>query len=189
MKKVIAFVLCFALVFVLSACTKVPDNGGEEDTTKGEGMNGVPNPMTELTEEEFENIYYAYYLPDGAEDPHFFKIASISEDTLEIAQINFTRFDKEYCFRYAKGPEQDIAGMYYEWSYDKEDDKLNEDSKYSCHIQINEDEGAGLASWYDEASETNYSISMKEGATRELLLSTFENYYKFYCEIYAVEES
>lgn len=189
MKKILAIILCFALVLTLSACTKVPSNGEGEQTTKNEGMNGVPNPMAELTEEEFENIFYAYYLPDGAEDSHFFKIASISEDTLEIAQINFIRFDHEYCFRYAKGPEQDIAGMYYEWSYDKENDKLNDDSKYGCHIQINEDEGAGVASWYDENNKTNYCISMSEGATRELLLSTFENYYRFYCEAYSVEEN
>ena len=194
-RKFISIILCFILVFTLSSCTKVPEKTEVEDSVpdidafieEEESIPGVPNPMTELTKGDFDKIYGASWVPEGSEDVHYFTIQGFGKDESDIVEIDFTRFEHEYCFRYLKGPEQDISGMYFTWNYDKEDDKLSDTSPATCHIQINDTEGAGLASWYDENSGTNYSISMSEGATRDLLLSTFESYYGFYCATYGIE--
>ncbi|MBQ3897316.1 MAG: hypothetical protein II742_02330, partial [Clostridia bacterium] len=98
-----------------------------------------------------------------------------------------TRFDNEYCYRFAKGDEQDISGMYYTWTYDTENDSSGI-YKPACHMRINEDEGVGACTWYDSRTGTNYSITMSEGATRDKLISTFDTIFGYYCAVYGEED-
>ena len=182
MKKIFSIILCLALTLSLAACTKVPETEGVPTGEYETNNEQIPNPMQQLTEEEFNNEFNtAAWVPKGSENVEYYKIDSGSG--FVIAQINFTRFDKEYCFRFAQGEEQDISGMYYEWAYQNENDSSAE-GKPSCQTYINEDEGAGVCNWYDSRTGTNYSITMSEGATRDLLISTFDTMYGYYCAIY-----
>ncbi|MBQ2092421.1 MAG: hypothetical protein II473_04475 [Clostridia bacterium] len=190
MKKPIALVLSLVLCFAFAACTQVPEKQtvpDEADTKTNDSGNvsGLPNPMTEMTEEEFNSEFNtAVWVPEGSEDVHFFKIEA---GDLKIAQVDYTRFDNEYCYRFAKGDEQDISGMYYTWTYDTENDSSGV-YKPACHMRINEDEGVGACTWYDSRTGTNYSITMSEGATRDKLISTFDTIFGYYCAVYGEED-
>lgn len=189
MKRAVALILSFVFCLVFAACTPIPAKQPAPDETDADAedsgsMVGLPNPMSELTEEEFNNEFNtAVWVPEGSEDIHYFKIEA---GDLKIAQVDYIRFDYEYCFRFSKGDEQDISGMYYTWTYDTENDSSGI-YKPACHMRLNEDEGAGACTWYDSRTGTNYSITMSEGATRDKLISTFDTIFGYYCAVYGEE--
>jgi len=182
MKKYFALLLSFMFILSLSACTKIPDTKTPTEADSDNEPVGVINPITELSEDEFINEYGAYWLPEGSENMRFSQI-NTSDDDIKLAQIDFTRFEKEYCFRFLKGEEEDISGMYYEpWDYDNKTDS-SKTGNPTCHIRITKDgeTDVGACTWYDEKSGTNYSITMSENASRDLLISTFDSIYAYYC--------
>ena len=190
MKKIIALGLSLVLCFAFAACTKVPEktpakDGTEVDIAEDTGNVGIPNPMTELTEEEFNKEFNtAVWVPEESEDIHYYKIESGDSKT---AEVDYTRFDYEYCFRFSRGEEEDISGMYYEWTYDTENDSSGA-YKPACHMMLNEDEGVGACTWYDTRTGTNYSITMSENASRDKLISTFDTIFGYYCAVYGEED-
>lgn len=187
MKKSILVLLVLTLIFSLTACSKLPEKEiSDNNNAKNDNSDvTIENPVTELTEDKFVNIYGAYYLPEGSENPTFSQIKVEGEDE-QIAEIDFTRFDNEYCFRYFKGEEQDISGLFYD-IYDVNKQAKTDLEDGTCQIKIvkDNDKNVGAATWYDKINKINYAIIMEEGATEDLLISTFNQYYGYYCRTFS----
>lgn len=120
----------------------------------------IPNPIREMTAEELsEKAGFSFGTPEGAEDAAFAWI-----DGAEVAQAVFTWGGDAYSFRAKQGdpqnPEEDIAGMHYEWTW------TNAASGKSPKLYLT-DEGQGYAAW--NADGILYSVSMGAGATKQKL--------------------
>ena len=160
MKKILLIILCGTLVFAFGACSKVevktpvPD----ESTTEEAVGTGVPNPMVEVTEPNFDdklgfsiNGWPADYSYD-----HIYMIAGA------VSEIDFKVNGNALSFRVAKEAEGDISGVYDPFNQNETKDI----SGVKVTIAYTQDQ-TGLATWTKDGYV--FSLYIKSGASTENL--------------------
>ena len=159
----------------LFSCGKDASLSAEESTvTKRKSSPeklALPNPVKKSSEEELMNsLGVTFGRPMGASDIYY----SIVGD--KMAQMDFM-YDGHQCHaRIRPSAEfEDISGFFYDWENEGNvrigwcDGKV----KYS----IQGDEVCGICLWWDAAPGLMYSVSMRTGATPELLQQLAEEVY------------
>ena len=128
---------------------------------------GVVNPLKSSSAEEILTLGYQFHLPESAENVNY-SIINIS-DSEKIAQVSFVVDHAEYNHRMIAANEMtDISGVYLQVA-----DSDTEVEYCPAKIAVGED-GSGKIYWYDVVPGLLYSLSMKEGASEELLLTMAE---------------
>ena len=183
MKKLLVIMLSAMMVFAMCACS-----------AKEEPDAGLPNPVTECTQEELLEVTgFDLAAPADAENVAYSYIAVEGEET--IAQLIFTVDGKEYCYRAqptaitsmfgsvredenasadsltealqnAVGIGAALAGLNYEW-----EGMATVDVSYCEGVSANNDGKAGFISWLDVAPGILYSLGMNDGCTQDLLIN------------------
>ena len=127
----------------------------EEEPNGGAGMQ---NPWTELTAEEAAQ-YINFAVPEGAENVVYRLMEAEGQEPL--AEVQFDLDGRSFNMRVQRGVDADvdISGMYYDWTAQ---DGANvwgslPGTAYRC---VGEDETADLLTWYNEAIETSYALSV-----------------------------
>lgn len=137
-------------------------------TEEAVGGAEVANPWKAITEDEaIAKIPRLFKAPDDAEDVKWSVMES--EETKEpMVQLDFERDDTDFTARAeVGGKEEDISGMYYEWTA-KEDVTLSNwgDGNMPAKLYVYSDNGDVenmLITWFDVEVGINYSL----GATGE----------------------
>ena len=124
----------------------------------------VVNPIREVTREEMlPEVGIPLKVPDDATDVVYHVIAGESM----IAQVKFNVNDVEYCLRACATGEfepVDISGLYYTWEVQEE-----VEVGY-CVGEVFFAGEVGYVAWLDIVPGLNYNLSVKEGATKEILV-------------------
>ncbi len=165
MKKMLLLILCGTLIFAFGACSKpevktpVPD----ESTTDEAVGTGVPNPMVEVTEPNFDDklgFSINGWPTDYAYD-HIYVIAGA------VSEIDFIVNGNALSFRAAKESEGDISGV-----YDPFDQSVTKDILgVKVEVAYTQDQ-TGLATWTKDGYV--FSLYMKSGASAENLTKIAE---------------
>ena len=132
-------------------------------TEEAVGGDQVANPWKAITEDEaIAKIPRLFKAPDDAEDVKWSVMES--EETKEpMVQLDFERDDTDFTARaQVGGKEEDISGMYYEWTA-KEDVTLSNwgDGNMPAKLYVYSDNGAVenmLITWFDVEVGINYSL-------------------------------
>lgn len=132
-------------------------------TEEAVGGDQVANPWKAITEDEaIAKIPRLFKAPDDAEDVKWSVMES--EETKEpMVQLDFERDDTDFTARAeVGGKEEDISGMYYEWTA-KEDVTLSNwgDGNMPAKLYVYSDNGAVenmLITWFDVEVGINYSL-------------------------------
>ena len=124
----------------------------------------VVNPIREVTREEMlAEVGIPLKVPDDATDVAYHVI--VGEST--IAQVKFSVNGVEYCLRACTTGEFepiDISGLYYSW-------EVKEEAEVGyCVGEVFLVGEVGYIAWLDVVPGINYNLSVKEGATKEILL-------------------
>lgn len=128
---------------------------------------GVVNPVKSCTAEEIQELGYGFNLPESAEDVSY-SIINVDENS-KIAQVSFTADGVEYNHRMTAANEiSDISGVYLNKTED-----ADAEVEY-CPAKIAVEDGSGKVYWYDVVPGLLYSLSVKEGAEEEMLLTMAE---------------
>ncbi|MCF0109742.1 MAG: hypothetical protein HUJ57_06715 [Erysipelotrichaceae bacterium] len=153
MKKLLIALLAMACVWTVG-CAKKEEAPAEtqEETTE------VANPMKEATVEDINNLVgIEIKMPEGAEVTAAYIISD------KVGEVRFTLDGKDYTYRAAKGDEEDISGLYYDW-------KQNDDIHVNGHLgKLMGAEGIANANWYDAENKINYSLNSETAGT-ELIM-------------------
>ena len=120
----------------------------------------MANPWEEMTAEQLTaDAGLSFGVPDGAENVVYRYLRSEG-----LAEMQFTRANGEYCARIQplalqNGELADIAGMYYDWTYEE---PVNILGCYGRIAQAQDDGGIFVERclWYDAASGLMYSLSV-----------------------------
>ena len=132
-------------------------------TEEAVGGDQVANPWKAITEDEaIAKIPRLFKAPDDAEDVKWSVMEN--EETKEpMVQLDFERDDTDFTARaQVGGKEEDISGMYYEWTA-KEDVTLSNwgDGNMPAKLYVYSDNGAVenmLITWFDVEVGINYSL-------------------------------
>ena len=134
-------------------------------TEEAVGGDQVANPWKAITEDEaIAKIPRLFKAPDDAEDVKWSVMES--EETKEpMVQLDFERDDTDFTARaQVGGKEEDISGMYYEWTA-KEDVTLSNwgdgNMVGKMYRAINDDGYLDLITWYDIEIGIKYSLSVE----------------------------
>ena len=124
----------------------------------------VVNPIREVTREEMlEEVGIPLNVPADATDVAYYVIAGEST----IAQAKFSVNGLEYCLRACATGEfepVDISGLYYTW-------EVQEEAEVGyCVGEVFLAGEVGYVAWLDVVPGLNYNLSIKEGATKEILI-------------------
>ena len=128
-----------------------------------DSMDGMPNPMTESTAEEFAGVAgKPVTLPEGAQDAVYFLYTIGSE---KMAELQFTKDEIPYTLRAQPADaQQDIAGMYMSFA---SEEAVQIDGMDGT-AQFNED-AEGVLQWFDTDAKVSYSLTMDKGASAAAL--------------------
>lgn len=164
MKRILTVTLCILLIMSLGACAgKDEQKPVDGDTTTENAGTGIPNPMVEVSQPDFDEALgfsingwpaeYAY--------EHIFVIAGA------VSEIDFIVDENALSFRVAKEEEGEISGVYD--AFDKSE--TAEISGISVAITYVEGQ-TGLATWTKEGY--TFSLYIKSGASLDNLSQVAE---------------
>ena len=121
----------------------------------------LANPWREITEEEAKALCpLSVAVPDGAENVQWSVMESAEEPLVQLS------FDLDGNFFTARAqvtgdPEADISGMYYDWTYQREESLKNWGDAPCRSFRFIGDEGyADLCTWYDGENALSYSLGV-----------------------------
>lgn len=127
---------------------------------------GLPNPIKEVSNEEILNKFgYTFVIPQGVENVRYSTISN------SLAQVNFTWKGANCNVRFEPTEEKsvkDISGFYYDWK-NSANVKVGEISAKAKWTEDGEGNVVGICIWYDSATKSNRSVSMKSNANKENL--------------------
>lgn len=116
---------------------------------------GMPNPMVEVTEDEFKaTLGMELGVPEGAANVKYYVIGN------ELGEMMFMLDGMEYTARIKAAAEfEDISGMYFEWT-SEDDCKVKERAgKVMRNISEEENLTDDLCLWFDAAPGIMYSLA------------------------------
>ena len=118
----------------------------------------MQNPWTELTAEEAAQ-YLDFPAPEGAENVVYRLLNMEGQEPL--AEMQFDLDGRWFTMREQRGvpATEDISGMYYDWTA-QDGANVWGSLPGSAYRYVGEDETADLLTWYNEAIETSYSLSV-----------------------------
>ena len=174
MRKQLTAVTALILSLALAGCASVnvnvkTDEGAGESNE--EPMVGMADPWREITAEEAAKYPRMFSVPEGASNVVWRIMDSGADEKTgkgplieldyDIAdEFGTTSFNARY--QYGAGENEDISGMYYDWTVTDEG-KLsnwgmgNMDAKF--YRFVGDDEMADLCTWYDIEIGISYSLS------------------------------
>lgn len=176
--KGITVVLALTISFSLAGCSSVNitinsgnEKGGQEsEKPVSETMVGMPDPWREITEDEALQYPRMFVVPEGASNTVWRVLdsaADAKEGKAPLVELDFDIKD-EYGsqsftarYQYGAGEDNDISGMYYDWTVTDEG-KLsnwgmgNMDAKFKRYVS--DDEMADLCTWYDIEIGISYCV-------------------------------
>ena len=168
MKRITAILLAGIMVLSLSACGKgsAADNNASADSAEAEAeteaQTGMANPWTDTTEDDaFAETAFLFTVPEGATDVTWRRMEN---GEYPLIEVDFTLGMYEFCARaqYGAAEDEDISGMYYEWS-DSKDVTLSNwgGGNMPATIKTGTDGEAAafLCSWYDIEMGEAYTLS------------------------------
>ncbi len=158
MKRIIAVLLVGVMVLSMAACGK-KDKGAE---VSEEAQTGVANPWTDTTEEAaFKEVPFLFTAPEGAENVSWRRMENGDYPMIEL---DFTLGMYDFCARaqYGAAEDEDISGMYYDWSTTESVTLANwGGGRMTGTIRTGTDGEAAafLCSWYDIEMGEAYTLS------------------------------
>ncbi|MBR5970650.1 MAG: hypothetical protein IK016_09950 [Lachnospiraceae bacterium] len=164
MKKTAKITLAVLLsTAVMAGCGKAEETKKEEanqaasaavEASAAEVQVGIANPWSELSLQEIEErIGTSVTLPEGAEN-----VQCLFMEDEGLGEIDFDYMGRSCTYRMKKSDsEEDIAGMYYEWSSEESVPLSDCNATY----QTCEEDGdfIELATWYNDSEKVMYSLS------------------------------
>lgn len=155
---------CMALIAMTVLQTARPNV--EESTM-------LVNPLRSVTADEIAELGYHMPIPQDAQDPSYFLINLGAQQDVPMAEVRFELDGGAYTCRALKTDvNEDISGVYAEWTqyYTWDTDTVD------VTVMAASDSTA-CASWYDDISGTQWSLSGKRGAadllnTANVILNT-----------------
>lgn len=185
MKKLLALILAFSMLFALAACGEEkaepekavpaaaePEISEETETGETPELVGMPNPLTEMSEEELlQATGLSFKLPDGAEDVRWFTLEAENLTAQMILLLDGVKVTCRACpdSLPEDGVIKDMSGMYYDWR-SEETGKVGYND---CVIKFNEGE-QGWVGWYDYVPGILYNVSMDSCASAAKLIEIAE---------------
>ena len=134
-------------------------------------MVGLANPVHDSSQEEIAELDgITMVIPEDAQDTVWLRIVTAD---MVIDSVRYTYNGDPYNYRTAvvDSTEEDISGMYYDWTHDNADAAADQ----LCIAYWNDD-GQGICNWCgdDGAGGTRaYCISMTDGATKDKLVAMY----------------
>ena len=162
-KRVLAVTLAATMVFSVMGCGKKKEEAAEEPVEEAEEQEvGLANPWTETTEKDaFEETYFLMKAPDGATNVEWRRMENGDFPLIEV-DFNYEGFD--FCARaqYGANEDDDISGMYVDWT-DTKEVKLDNwgmgDTKGTLKSGVYDDAVAFVLNWYDLEAGELYCLS------------------------------
>ena len=172
--KGLSVVLALTILSSLTGCSSVNVNVNTGNENAGpeaeEPMVGRPDPWREITEDEALQNPRMFVAPEGASNV-VWRVLDSAADAKEgkgsLIELDFDIKD-EYGsqsftarYQYGAGENDDISGMYYDWTVTDEG-KLsnwgmgNMDAKF--YRYVSDDEMADLCTWYDIEIGISYCL-------------------------------
>lgn len=176
-KKLLALMLAFAMVFAMASC------GSKEE----EGSEGIANPVHECTIEEMaEATGISIDAPEGATDVAYAYIEG-TDDVAPVSQVIFTLDGQEYCYRAqstdmtgfgltdpdvdpfeafdnACAAGQELSGLHYTF----QDQASGEIDGREALVAVNPG-NAGFMAWIDVVPGILYSLGVDSNADADTL--------------------
>jgi|GEM_PF-469157 len=169
MKKLTAMILTAAMAITAAACTE--QNQQTDETTQQEDsqMLGVANPLHDSSKEEIkETDHVDMMVPTEAQDVKWFRLIT-GDQTIDQADFTYNDMDCTLRTAITQTTDEDISGMYYDWTNDTEDATLR-DEEYNHYFWT--DNGEGKVEWYEKRDDGTYrtnTISVTSGADQSTL--------------------
>lgn len=159
LSTVLAVLLCAATLLTSSGCTGAAPSSRGESASSGSAT--LANPLVEVKDVAAINsqLDLSLALPVNATAER----CTIIDNTL--GEVSFTLDGQLYNYRgMVTNQDEDISGLYYDFtSHDS-----REASGQIIEMEYN-DGGPGHARWFIESSGTVYSVSVENGASKNLL--------------------
>ena len=116
---------------------------------------GIPNPMVEVTSEEFsQKLGFHLGVPEGAKNVQYYIIGS------ELGEMMFMLDGMEYTARIKAADEyEDISGMYFDRTTTDDCNIKGRPGKVMRYISKEENSMDDVCLWYDEAPGIMYSLA------------------------------
>lgn len=171
-KRVLSIIIALLLVFTLAGCIEpVVEPDYTKPLAEQDSALGIVNPIKEMSRQELiEQCGIDLGAPEGAENM-VYSLINIGEAE-PVAQLRMSLDGHELCLRAqgmsAAAPAGDISGMYYEWEHTR---NVFVSMLYAV---VNVSGDIGYIKWIDAAPGIQYSLSMTEGASEELLIELAE---------------
>ena len=172
MKKLVVLLMAGMLVLSLSACsgdsgTDKKESAPEQEETQTQ----TANPWTETTEKAaFEEVPFLFTAPEGATNVVWRRMENGDYPLIEL-DFTLGMYDFTARAQYGASEEDDISGMYYDWS-DEETFTLANWGMGQMPATIKKgtdgEAGAYLCSWYDIEIGEAYTLSVTTQDDTEL---------------------
>ncbi|MBR6360669.1 MAG: hypothetical protein IKS04_02635 [Clostridia bacterium] len=166
MKKITALFSIILMLVLLCSCgqnSKSPEAPEQES----EEMSLV-NPMVESDPGSIlKAVGFSLKVPEGTENVSYYLISG------EMGQADYMKDGNIYTVRIKRtGSLEDISGMYYTWTVNKECEVNGCDG--FIHICDIDDEKASSIVWFDDEVGVTHTISVNNAVTEEELMSAAE---------------
>ena len=174
MRKQLTAVTALILSLALAGCASVNVNVKTDESageSSEEPMVGMAKPWRDITAEEAAKYPRMFVVPEGASNVAW-RIMDSGADAKTgkepLIELDYDIADEfgttSFCarYQYGAGENEDISGMYYDWTVTDEG-KLsnwgmgNMDAKF--YRFVGDDEMADLCTWYDIEIGISYSLS------------------------------
>ena len=159
-KRLLAVLMIATMIVSMTACGKTAEPAAEAEGD--EPVTGIANPWTDTTEDAaIAETYFLMKAPDGAENVAWRRMENGENPLIEV---DFTYDGFDFCGRalYGAAEDEDISGMFIEWTEEKEEDlPVWWDGNAKATVKSGSDGEAVyyLCTWYDTEAGEVYSLS------------------------------
>lgn len=167
MKRIIALFSVMVFLLLLCSCgeSKIQPDSDDTETVTDQ----LVNPMVESDPDSIKKaVGFSLKVPQDAANASYYLISG------EMGQADYMKDGDIYTVRIKRTDSlEDISGMYYVWTVDKECEINGCDGV--IHICDTEDEKASSIVWFDDEIGVTHSISVNNAVSPEVLISTAES--------------
>lgn len=159
MKKILAGLLVFAMIFMMAACGSQDNKSENADGEMQEGVN-MSNPWADSDKEGvLEATGFELNAPAGAAN-----IAYSYNSSIGMAQLNYAMDDAMWVYRMQKTDAlEDISGIYSEWDYTGDTLVAGMDAMEYSYASEPDSNGnmdcVRVINWYDAQNKVTHSLS------------------------------
>ncbi len=163
MKRLLVLMTVCAVTLSLAACGSAPSSApAGEETGEKEQQASVANPWMDTTEDEaFAEVPFLFTAPEGAENVTWRRMENGDYPMIEL-DFTLGMYDFTARAQYGASEDEDISGMYHEWTDSKDVTLANwgmGNMPATIKSGADDDAVAFLCSWYDIEMGEAYTLA------------------------------